>query len=61
LHPIRSDAATSSNPATASTAASRFSGAQWHQLQQQFKRFSESYCSSRFPFVVAKAHYYEIV
>jgi hypothetical protein len=27
------------------TVASRFSAAQWHGLQQQFKRFSESYCS----------------
>jgi hypothetical protein len=43
------------------TVASRFSVAQWYGLQQQFKRFPESYCSSRFPFVVAKAHYYEIV
>ena len=43
------------------TVASRFSVAQWYGLQQQFKRFPESYCSSRFPFVVAKAHYHEIM
>jgi hypothetical protein len=33
----------------------------WHGFQQQFKRFPESYCSNRFPFVVAKAHDYEIM
>jgi hypothetical protein len=43
------------------TVDSRFSVAQWHGFHQQRERFPESDCSSRFPFVVAKAHYYEIV
>ena len=48
-------------PAEICNIESIFSVAPWHGLKQQLKRFPESYCSSRFPFVVAKAYHHEIV